>query len=120
MHLARLLHRTVDELLDTMSYPELIRWAEYFELFGEPEWRADVRAAQVCATLANIHRDPKKRPKPYEPTEFLLFKRDRQKPAAPAPAAVSQPAADQGAKIAPETIMWLVAKARKGGAVIQQ
>jgi hypothetical protein len=31
--------------------------------------------AYVVATLANVHRDPKKRPRPYEPEDFHPLRR---------------------------------------------
>jgi len=33
--------------------------------------RIDVAAAIVASTLANIHRDPKRRRKPFSPEDFL-------------------------------------------------
>ncbi len=32
---------------------------------------ADRRSAQICAILANIHRDTKKQPQPYELKDFM-------------------------------------------------
>jgi len=121
MHLAKLMHRTVDELLDTMSYPELLRWGEYFTLFPEEGWRADARAAQICAIIANVNRDEKKKPEPYQIADFLLFdkileQRRAERPPEPkvVEAAVAPP---QGAKIAPETVAWLFGKARQTAAL---
>lgn len=103
-----MLGRTVGELLDTVSYPELQQWAEFFEVNPDPEWRADARSAQVCATLANINRDDKKRPQPYEVKDFMLaFDRAKK-------AKREEKKQEDGAKIAPETVTWLFAMARKG------
>lgn len=33
--------------------------------------RGDIQAAVIAATLANIHRDPKKHPEPYPPADFI-------------------------------------------------
>lgn len=33
--------------------------------------RADYRAGLICAVLANINRDPKRRSQPYEPADFM-------------------------------------------------
>lgn len=101
-----MLGRTVRELLDTMSYPELTQWAEFMQIDPEPEWRADVRAAQICSTLANINRDDKKRPEPYGILDFMLFGKPKEAP--------PSEEASEGAKIAPETIAWLFAAAAKG------
>jgi hypothetical protein len=42
---------------------------------GRDEW---ARTALVCSILANCHRDPKKKPRPYTPAEFNPFvKKDK-------------------------------------------
>ena len=33
--------------------------------------RRDFRAALVCSVLANVNRDPKRKPKPYTPKDFM-------------------------------------------------
>lgn len=35
--------------------------------------RGDVQAGMIASVLANIHRDTKKRAKPYEVTDFMPF-----------------------------------------------
>ena len=35
------------------------------------ERRADARFALVCAVLANCHRDPKRRSRPYQVEDFM-------------------------------------------------
>lgn len=37
----------------------------------------DLRSALICSLLANIHRDIKKRQKPYEPKDFMPQRRPR-------------------------------------------
>ena len=37
-----------------------------------PFERADHRAAQITAMIANSNRDAKKKPKPYKPADFLI------------------------------------------------
>jgi hypothetical protein len=37
----------------------------------------DFRAALVCAVLANIHRDPKKRQRPFEAKDFMPQRRSK-------------------------------------------
>jgi hypothetical protein len=39
--------------------------------------RADWGAALVCSVIANVHRDPKKRQRPYAPDDFLPRRRRR-------------------------------------------
>jgi len=38
---------------------------------GEPT-RADMQAALIAAMLANVNRDPKKKPVPFEISDFML------------------------------------------------
>lgn len=105
--------RTVDELLDSISYPELIRWGKYYEAEPFGEWRADVRSAHIVSTLANINRDTKKRSKPYSIDEFLLFKRpvkDKAKTTTKKTATKSK--STGGAKMDPALMAWLFRKAR--------
>jgi len=62
---------TVGELLQRMSSRELSEWMAFFSL--EP-WGTEVedwRAAMIAATVANGYRDPKRRRKPYEPSDFM-------------------------------------------------
>lgn len=33
--------------------------------------RLDYRAALVCSVIANVNRDPKKRPRPFTPRDFM-------------------------------------------------
>lgn len=48
--------RTVRELLDGMTSRELSEWMAYYSIEPFGERREDMRAAQICAILANIHR----------------------------------------------------------------
>lgn len=41
------------------------------------ERRDDARFALLCAVLANCHRDPKRRPKPYQVEDFMPEKRPK-------------------------------------------
>lgn len=115
--LALALGRTVDELLDSISYPELVRWGKYYSIEPFGEWPANMRAAQIVATLANINRDSKKRPRPYEITEFELFRRKRK--AKPLPKEEldedGEPIVeeDPGAKMDPALMHWLFWKSRQ-------
>lgn len=43
----------------------------YFRLEPFGEERADVRAALVAATVANMARDPKRRRRPFQLSEFM-------------------------------------------------
>jgi hypothetical protein len=55
----------------------LTDWAEFFNL--EP-WGTDMdnwRAGQICSIVANVNRDPKKRPDPYKPQDFMPKKKTK-------------------------------------------
>ena len=61
----------VGELLSRISSRELTEWMAFFSL--EP-WGSEVedwRAGLIASTIANVNRDPKKRRKPYEPSDFM-------------------------------------------------
>ncbi len=61
----------VGELLRRMSAQEFAEWMAFFEM--EP-WGYDMenwRFGMLAATMANLHRDPKKRRKPYRPEDFM-------------------------------------------------
>ena len=63
---------TVEELLARISSRELTEWMAYAGISPFGERRADLRAAQICCTLANIHRDPKAKPDPFSPADFMF------------------------------------------------
>lgn len=123
--LALALGRTVDELLDSISYPELVRWGKYYALEPFGEWPANMRAAQIVATLANINRDSKKRSRPYEIQEFELFRRKPKRKkertteeileeieAGDEPSHMN-PKQETDAKIDPHLVHWLFWKSRQ-------
>jgi hypothetical protein len=89
----------VAELLDSISYRELVDWSTYYRVEPWGEQRADMRSAQVASTLANINRDRKLRPEPFTLLDFMLFKPD----APPKPA-------EDTTKIAPAVVSWLFQK----------
>lgn len=63
-----------------MSSREFAEWMALYdlELFGDK--RADLRAAIVASTVANVNRDPKKRRKAYSPEDFMpKFERKRKR-----------------------------------------
>ncbi len=53
-----------------MSASEYAEWFEYYKLEPWGEERADLRAAGVSATIANVNRG--KKGKTYQPSDFLL------------------------------------------------
>ncbi len=56
-----------------MTWREFVEWQEYYEVEPWGEERADLRSGIVASVLANVHRDSKRRPSPYEPTDFMPF-----------------------------------------------
>jgi len=62
---------TVQELLARISARELSEWMAYFRLEPFGEERADVRSAIVAATVANTARDPKRRRRSFQASEFM-------------------------------------------------
>lgn len=76
-----MLGRTHEELLDSMSGRELAEWMAFYQVEPFGDVRGDLQAGIVASTLANIHRDQKKRPKPYGPEEFMpKFDRPKRAP----------------------------------------
>ena len=59
-----------------ISAAEFAEWQAFaaLEPFGEEvaSWRSGV----IASVLANVNRDPKKRPQPYQPSDFMLGLRD--------------------------------------------
>lgn len=62
----------MDRMLRRITFPQFVEWLGYMALEPFGEERMDWRFATLSALLANIHRDTKKRWKPYEAKEFLL------------------------------------------------
>ena len=62
---------TVSEMLARMSSRELTEWMAYFTIEPWGEERADLRAGIVASVIANVNRDPRKRPRPYRPEDFM-------------------------------------------------
>lgn len=58
-------------MLAEMSFEQLLSWVAFSreEPFGE--LREDLRFGTIAALTANVNRDSKKRPRPYEPSDFF-------------------------------------------------
>lgn len=54
-----------------MSSREFSEWLAYCEMEPFGEERGDLRAGIVASTVANVNRDPKKRPRPFQPRDFM-------------------------------------------------
>lgn len=56
-----------------MTWRQLLAWRDYAEIEPFGEERADLRSGIVASVVANANRDPKRRPKPYQPSDFMPF-----------------------------------------------
>lgn len=61
-------------MLTRISSQELTEWMAYESLEPFPAERNDQDIAMLAALTANANRDTKKRSKPYELVDFLLFR----------------------------------------------
>lgn len=60
-------------MLATMTSPQLSELEAFWTVEGGwGDYKQDYRIGQMCATLANIHRDSKRKPNPYSIDEFAL------------------------------------------------
>ncbi len=71
--LALALKKTVGELVHGMSKTELRLWMAYNALIPIGPRRADLNAAMIAATIANVNRPPNKRG--YNLEDFNLYKK---------------------------------------------
>lgn len=76
-------------MLARMSSRELTEWMAYATLEPFGAERGDLRAGIVASTIANVNRDPKSRPEPFAPQDFMPLVEK----AAPDPARVAAKAA---------------------------
>ena len=68
-----------DFLLRQLTSSQLTELEAFRELEGGfGEFKQDHRFAQLCALLANIHRDTKKHPEAYTMRDFLLIPQDEE------------------------------------------
>lgn len=58
-------------MLAAMTSAQFVEWRAYFALEPWDEERADLRAAIIAATIANAHRDRKRRPTPIPIESFM-------------------------------------------------
>jgi hypothetical protein len=57
--------------LGRLTSRQVSEWIAWARVRGMPQARDDFRAGQICAVLANIHRDDKARPEPFGPADFM-------------------------------------------------
>jgi hypothetical protein len=56
-----------------MDMETFMDWRRHYQHAPWGEIRGDLRMSILAALTANVHRDSKKRSRPYEPTEFLAM-----------------------------------------------
>ncbi len=64
---------TVRELLHRMDARELTEWIAYDRIVPGGSGRTNLLLAQLLALNANLNRDRKRRPAPYEPDRLVPF-----------------------------------------------
>ena len=57
-------------MLESMTAAQFTEWMAFASLEPFGSDRASLDAATICATIANVHRNPK-RTAPYEPASFM-------------------------------------------------
>lgn len=62
----------VDEMLSSIPLSLFHEWAEYSQLELLGGYHVDSHLARIACILANAHRDPKKRRRPFETAEFMM------------------------------------------------
>jgi hypothetical protein len=62
-----------------MTWDDLLGWMAYGALEPFGEQRADLRAGELWALIANVHRDSSKRAQPFTPEDMPNIGRRRQK-----------------------------------------
>lgn len=66
--------RRAQSEIDSAEFSE---WLAYYSLEPFGEMMADMRHGIAVAVLANVNRDPEKRPEPYEPENFIYWHPER-------------------------------------------
>lgn len=54
-----------------MSHGEFVEWAAFYSVEPFGEYGHNLRTAMLMSLLANINRDDKKRPQPFELDDFM-------------------------------------------------
>jgi len=58
-------------MLEQMDLETFVNWRRHFHHAPWGEARGDLRMSILASLTANVHRDPKKRSRPWEPQDFL-------------------------------------------------
>lgn len=66
--------------MEQLDSKELSEWIAFSKLEPFGEEREDLRTALICCTIANVNRDPKKKPTPFEVSDFMPKFEDDKEP----------------------------------------
>jgi hypothetical protein len=58
-------------MLDRMTWQQLCGWVAYHRQNPFGEARADLRTGILASLIANVNRDPKRKPQPYKAEDFI-------------------------------------------------
>lgn len=58
-------------MLREISARQLAEWFAYANLEGFGDRRADMRMGILASLIANVNRDPKRKPSPFKPGDFI-------------------------------------------------
>lgn len=64
-------YRSVSEAQQAISSAEFSEWIAYESLEPDPATWTMQLVAQLLALTANVHRDPRRQSRPYQPADFL-------------------------------------------------
>lgn len=71
--LAGYLKCTVNELEQNLSYVELLEWMDFYSVEPFGEERADMRNAQLCKMVNDLHHWLAGKESPHKTIDFMLF-----------------------------------------------
>jgi hypothetical protein len=66
-----------------ISSAEFTEWMAYYKLEPFGDTVADLRHGTACALLANVNRDPKANPDPFNADDFIYWSASAQEPEEP-------------------------------------
>lgn len=84
---------TVRQLLAQTTSLELTEWRAFYDLEPFGDLVADQRHGIAQSLAANLQRDAKRRPEPYQPEDFIPWHEKHRKPANPNGKLLSDPEA---------------------------
>ena len=65
-------------MLEQIPWDLFCEWRSFYEQAPWGDLRDDMRSGIIASTIANVHRDSKKRPTAYRPDDFMPFLKESQ------------------------------------------